>query len=400
MNRRTIAIIVFIVGIVLLSIVGLLFVRSQNTDPETAEATPQPEVNELGTPIATAEGALPPGEDPVISDLPPMIEVVVSLQTVPRGWRITENEVTTDMRVAGSVPSNVIYRIEDVLGKYARTDIYQGETFTFADVAEDLTLIGAEDYGPSSLIPPGFIAASLPIDRLSSVAYGAEVGDYVDIMITFLFSEIDEEFQTGLPNAAILFADPDLQEGDAPPLLDEGITLLDPFGRFEELPTGELVFVSPSEVRRPIPISMILQNAKVIQVGAYEVVEGVATPTPSPVPTAEGAATATPAPIAAATPTPEPPKVIVLALQPQQQLFLKYAIESNADIDLALRGVNDGQLYEVENVDMNLFLERFDIEVPPNFNYSVDKVVIPVAPQLPLGTDEEAAPEPDSSDGN
>ncbi|MCB8945548.1 MAG: hypothetical protein H6658_17500 [Ardenticatenaceae bacterium] len=382
MNRRTIAIIVFVVGIVLLSVVGLLFLQGQGAGSTNEQPTPQ--VNEQGTPIATVEGAPPPSEE-LPSDLPPMLEVVVSLQTVPRGWRITENEVTTDMRVASSVPSNVIFRVEDVIGKYARTDIYQGETFTFADIAEDLTLIGAEDYGPSSLIPPGFIAASLPIDRLSSVAYGAEVGDYVDIMITFLFSEIDEEFQTFLPNAAILYADPTLEETDAPPLLDEGILFLDPFGRFEELDTGELVFVSPSEQRRPVPISMILQNAKVIQVGAYDVVEGVVTPTPSPAPPEEGEPTPTPAPIAAATPTPEPPLVIVLALQPQQQLFLKYAIESNADIDLALRGVNDGQLYEVENVDMNLFLERFDIEVPPNFNYSVDKVIVPIVPELPGG---------------
>jgi hypothetical protein len=167
-------------------------------------------------------------------------------------------------------------------------------------------------------------------------------------------------------------------------LLGEGIVLLDPFGRFEELPTGELVFVSPSEAKRPIPISMVLQNAKIIQVGAYEVVEGVPTPTPSPQPVAEGEETPTPPPLAVATATPSPPRVIVLALQPQQMLFLKYAIESNADIDLALRGVNDGQLYEVENVDMNLFLERFRFEVPPNFNYSVDKVIVPIAPELPF----------------
>jgi Flp pilus assembly protein CpaB len=362
--------------------VGLVFINSQRTSTTTTVQV-TPEVNELGTPIATVEGELPPGEDQALSDLPPMIEVVVSLQTVPRGWRITENEVTTDMRVASSVPSNVIFRSEDVIGKYARTDIYQGETFTFADIADDLTLIGAEDYGPSSLIPPGFIAAALPIDRLSSVAYGAEIGDYVDVMITFLFFEIDEEFQTYLPNAAILYGDQDLQTSDAPPILGDGITLLDPLGRFEELPTGELVYVSPSEDKRPVPISMILQNAKVIQVGAYEIVEGVPTPTPSPAPPAEGEATATPVPLSAATATPEPPQVIVLALQPQQQLFLKYAIESNADIDLALRGVNDGQLYEVENVDMNFFLERFKIEVPPNFNYSVDTEIVPINPDTP-----------------
>jgi Flp pilus assembly protein CpaB len=379
MNRRTIAIIVFIVGIVLLAVVGLSFLNSQGAGQADETPTPQPEVNELGTPIATEEGAPPPVDEQIPSDLPPMMEVVVSLQTVPRGWLITENELTTDLRVADAIPSNVITQIEDVVGKFARTDIFQGETITFDDLAEDITLIGQNEFGPSSLIPPGFIAASIPIDRLSSVAYGASEGDYVDIMITFLFSEIDREFQSYLLNSGIVIIEEIDPESGEPSV---EIVVIPQLGIFEELATGEIAHVRPSEDQRPIPITMILQNARVIQVGQFVPPEDVTVPTPTPE-VVEGEETPTPeAGEIPPTATP-PPGVLVVALSPQQQLFLKYAVESTADIDFALRGVNDGQLYEVENMDLLSFMERYNIEVPPNTNFTLDITRMPSEGESP-----------------
>ena len=384
MNRRTIAIIIFVVGIVLLSIVALIFLSGQDAGQPDQTATPQPEVDELGTPIATAEGAPPPVEE-LPGDLPPMMEVVVSLQTVPRGWLITENELTTDLRVADSIPSNVITRIEDVVGKYARTDIFQGETITIDDLAEDITLIGQNEFGPSSLIPPGFIAASIPIDRLSSVAFAVSEGDYVDIIITFLFSEIDKEFQSYLLNSGIVIIE-EIDEESGEPSIE--IVVIPQLGTFEELATGEIAHVRPSEDQRPIPITMILQNARVIQVGQFTPPEAVTVPTPTPE-VVEEEATPTPE-VGEILPTPTPfPAVLAVALSPQQQLFLKYAEESNADIDFALRGVNDGQLYEVENMDLLSFFERYNIEVPPNTNFTLDITRMP-----PEGQDGAAVPTP------
>jgi Flp pilus assembly protein CpaB len=373
MNRRTIAIIIFVVGIVLLSIVGLIFLTGQGAGQPDPTATPPPVVDELGTPIATTEGAPPPVEE-LPGDLPPMMEVVVSLQTVPRGWLITENELTTDLRVADAIPSNVMTRIEDVVGKYARTDIFQGETITFDDLAEDITLIGQNEFGPSSLIPPGFIAASIPIDRLSSVAYAVSEGDYVDILITFLFSEIDREFQSYLLNSGIVIIE-EIDEESGEPSIE--IVVIPQLGTFEELATGEIAHIRPSEDQRPIPITMILQNARVIQVGQFIPPQAVTLPTPTPEVTEEEEVTPTPDP-GEIPPTSTPfPAVLAVALSPQQQLFLKYAVESSADIDFALRGVNDGQLYEVENMDLLSFFERYNIEVPPGTNFTLDITRMP-----------------------
>jgi hypothetical protein len=82
-----------------------------------------------------------------------------------------------------------------------------------------------------------------------------------------------------------------------------------------------------------------------------------------------------------------------VALSPQQQLFLKYAHEVGADIDFAIRGVNDGQLYTVEQVDLNYLIERFNIDVPPNIGFSVDQFPVEPPPFSITPT-----PEPPSTD--
>ena len=378
MGRRTIAFIILIVGVLMLSVVGIIFITSQNAGDDGSDSQQQVDAN--ATPIpdgAEVPDAAPP-EQIITADgtVPPMVEVVVSLQTVPRGWQMRDSELATEMRLASEVDSNVITDPAEVVGLYARSDIFQGETITRDDLVEDLTRIGVDEAGPSSIIPQGFIAAGVPMDRLSGVAYALDEGDYIDIMITFFFYQIDEQFQTYLPNSAVLFINEDTSDDELVQFLNQEIVVISPYGRFEELPTGDLVHVGPSEPQRPVPISMILQNARVIQVGRWTPPEAVVPPTNTPDPD-EVENTPTPGAIPI-TQTPEPPEVLLVALSPQQQLFLKYAVESNADIDFALRGVNDGQLYSVENIDLTLFLERYNIEIPPNFNYSVDAILVTV----------------------
>jgi len=295
-----------------------------------------------------------------------MVEVVVSLQTVPRGWQMTEAELSTDMRLASEVTSDTLTKIEDAIGLYARQDIYQGETLTTSSLASDPTLIGVEEYGPSSLVPQGWVAMALPTDRLSSVGYGVQAGDAVDLMLTFTLNPIDPEFQTLLANSATFYLQTPGSEGEA---AQANIFVIDPSGRFEALPANDIAHIAPSEdPQRPVPVSVLLQNARVINVGPFVPPEPVQPPTPTPPPDQP---TPTPAPGVAPTPTPAPPDVILLALPPQQQLFLKYALEVTADIDLALRGVNDGQLYASQNVDLRYLLEQFGITVPPNTEFTI-----------------------------
>ena len=394
MSRRTILILVFVFGIVMLSIVGVVFILQQNQPVETVtdgeDGAPAPD----GVDVDNTE----PEET-----ASPRVEVVVSLQTVPRGHQMTADILALDMRPAESVGNNVITSIDEALNLYARTDIYQGETLTYDTLVDDITKVGLESYGPSSLIPPGYVAQSVPMNRLTGVGYGVSEGDYVDIMVTFFFRQIDEEFQTYLPNDAAFYLEEQIQAvedsgtGDPLQIITEPVIFfVSPIGRFEELPTGDLAHISPNQedvAPRPVPVTMIIQNARVVQVGQYRLPPDPANliPTPTPEAVAEGEPTPTPQPVANPTATPSPADVVVVALQPQQQLLLRYAVEVNAQVFFALRGVNDGQLYSVENMTLDYLLERFNVEVPPNLGYSVETTIRQVTPTPP--PEEGSAPE-------
>lgn len=384
MGRRTI-IIILIIGIILFVGAIIAFLLTQGQQP-TPQPVPQPLEDENGqliTDTVGSNGAIVGVEAELTreadfgfapSEVPAgLIEVVVSLQTVPRGWQMTAAELTTDLRFAAEVGPDVITDINDAVGLYARTDIYQGQTLTKDALVNDVRLVALQSFGPSSLIPPGFVAQSVPMDRLSSVAYGLSEGDYVDILISFVLQEIDPQFQTLLENSITFY----LRDEEGNPVL----VAVDPYGRFEDLPTGEVTHIAPSEdKRRPILVSMILQNAKVVQVGTWQPDLPVAAATPTPVPVTEGEETPTPFVGEEPTPTPTPPDALLLALLPQQQLLLKYAVESNANITFALRGINDAQLYTIENVDFNYIQQRFNIRIPDNFEFTTEFIEVTPTP--------------------
>ena len=374
-GRRTLALVLVFVALCLLSIIAVVFL-TQGGAGDTATPTPPPEANVEGTPT------------PVIVTIAPeelqLVEVVISIQTVPRGWQMTEAELATETRLASEVDTSTFTTVEEVVGLYARTDIFQGQTLTRDVLVGDPRIIGRESTGPSSLIPSGFEAIAILMDRLSSVAYGLAPGDNIDVMFSLVFAEIDEEFETLLPNAAafILYGTSgDGGEGEGDSQGERTIFVVDPYGRFEVLSNGDLAHIAPSGPQQPVPVTFIIQNAKVIQVGAWEPPQPPAAPSPTP-----DLSVATPTPQGVEptlTPTPQPPDVLVIALPPQQLLLLKYAVEHNADVDYALRGINDGQLYQITNVELGYLLERFNIEIPPGFNYTI---ILPE--ETETGTDE------------
>lgn len=354
-GRRLLAILIGVIGLIVLLAVVVYVVTRGNEQTQV----------EVTAPVIVEGATVEPGTTPVptVDSSVGYREVVVSLQTVPRGWQMTEAELTTDLRLATEVTSEMITNLEDAVGLYARQDIYQGETLTTDTLASDPRLIAAENYGPSSLVPPGWVAMAVPMDRLSGVGYGYAPGDSVDVLMTFTLNPLDPEFQTLLFNSATFF----LQEETSTGTTEANIFVIDPYGRFEALPTGDLAHIAPSEdPQRPVPVSIVLQNARIVNVGAWQPPLPALPPTPTP----EPGTTPTPGG-PPPTPTPSPPDVVLVALPPQQQLFLKYAVETGADIDFALRSVGDGQLYAVDQLDIGYLLEQFGINVPPNAVYAI-----------------------------
>lgn len=361
-GRRVIAIIVGVVGIVLLALVAYLLIR-QSREPEVVVEVPPAQVEGATEGEDTAQ-VVDVTPSPTIDPSVTYVNVVVSLQTVPRGWQMTEAELDIDERISTQVGPDVLTSVEEAIGLYARQEIFQGETLTKDSLVRDPTLIGEETFGPSSLVPPGWVGMAVPMDRLNSVTYGYAPGDTVDIMLSFTLNPLDQEFQTLLANSASFFLQ---QEGPAG--INQGnIFIIDPYGRFETIATGDLAHVAPSEdPPRPIPVSVLLQQARIVQVGTYNPPLPVLPPTPTPDPNEPTPTPGGPPP----TPTPSPPDVVLVALNPQQQLFLKYAIEATADIDFALRGAGDLQIYTTEQLDITYLLGQFGIDVPPNAVFSI-----------------------------
>jgi hypothetical protein len=163
-------------------------------------------------------------------------------------------------------------------------------------------------------IEPGMVAIAVPFTRLSGVAFAVADGDQVDLVASFLFVDLDEEWQSRTPNSVwgVTYAPPAPEGGggDLVPNVipgvpySEGRPAEDVFSeRFTNLDGASPVpfFIAPSEAPRPRLVSQrIIQNAHVLHVGTFR----------PPMPTA--APTDTPAPN---EPTPTPPPQLVQALE-------------------------------------------------------------------------------------
>jgi pilus assembly protein CpaB len=215
-------------------------------------------------------------------------------------------------------------------------------------------------------IPPGMVAVSIPINRLSSISYAPRPGDHVNVIATLLFVDLDTDFQTILPNRpglVISSGPPNPETGERDPLTVQistefvGKTVIDPV-------LGQAVYVIPSESQRARMASqMLLQDVVVLNIGEFPLEEEVqATPTP------EGGVTEEQQPGQAPA---EPPKpdMITLVVRPQDAIALNYLIYAGSQLSLALRGANDDSRVTVNPVTLQFLLEQYQIPVPVRLPY-------------------------------
>src|ERR1044071_8424846 len=273
---------------------------------------PPPVVDTNGTPQPVAANATQaPTPTPI-----PLVKVVQALQNLPRGYRFPntiqelENIVGYATLPEETVPFNAIKEqdggLEKVLGKIARTDIFREQPILSTYLVTDLTSLAAVGSDAAAVLPSDRVAVSLPMDRITSVAYGLQDGDHVDVIISMLFIDVDEVFQSITPNLVTLFTKTD--EGIQ---LQQGIA-----GRIDQSSIGTVI-VGPAERQRPRLVTQrTIQDALVVHVGEFPL-DGRylgELPTPTPVPATEedsGGGNTTPQPTA--TPVP-PPNIVTLGV--------------------------------------------------------------------------------------
>jgi pilus assembly protein CpaB len=268
-----------------------------------------------------------------------------------------------------AVTELAVTRIEETYGRITRQDIARGTPILKGMLTEQPSELVRTGSDAALQIPEGKVAYAFPVSRYSSVAWALQPGDHVDVLISLLMVDVDEEFQSILPNQAACATEAEGCEGGT-------------LGRLEALPNGWIVNVFPSGGQRPRLVTQLtVQDAVVLRVGDWD--EELEEPEETPTAEEEGED-------AEATPPPrELIRPLTLIVVPQDAAVLKYAEEIGASMDLVLRSAQDSdQTVSTESVTLEYLLERFGIEVPPKLPQSTE----PPLGQLRSGPGGESVP--------
>jgi pilus assembly protein CpaB len=362
------------------------------------------------TPGSTPDGA-EVSQQPTPTPVPQTINVVVVTQRVTRGGEFTEAvldfvEIPKDLRVPGSFTD-----LSEVLGRRAKFDLDSGVILTSNMTTESAEQFSATGSDWALLIPPGRVAVSIPISRLTSVSYGPQKGDHVNVIVSMMVVDVDSTYQSVLPNntAAVIAPGYLGEPGNSPFTLSLQVSGSEAGGASEgriqpeeEIPgltaEGEdeevlFYYIVPSESQRPRMVSQtLIQDAIVLQVGDFPLPqEEEPAPTPTPDPNAPPAAGEEGQPEPVATePPPPPPDLISLIVSPQDAITLNHLVYSGAKLTLALRAANDSSLVQTEAVTLQYLLDVYSIPVPVKLPYAleprVDKLEQPELPNDPAPT--------------
>ena len=311
-------------------------------------------------PPSEMEGA---PEPVVVSTVP----IVVAAQNIPRGMKIADRDAAVVLAEwpIDSVPAGAMSEVDSIYGRIARVDIPLGMPILENMVAPDLWDAAETGSDAALQVPPGMVAYAAPAARYSSAAWALRPGDHVDVILSLLMLDLDEEFQTVLPNAAsCLTVGPEETCG------------IDIYGRLEVLPNGTLINVTPSEGQRPRLVTQLtVQDVLVLHVGDWPRIEDVA-PEGEVIPIEE-------APPDEAQPPPEPEvEPLTLALTRQDAMVLEYAQAIGARFTFVLRSAGDDESVATDSVTLQYLMDRFIIEQPPKLPYGITP---PLSRLVPIG---------------
>lgn len=319
----------------------------------------------------------------------PVEKVVVVAQKITQG-----QEVRQEYLAMGEIPretfeSGLYFNdIQDVVGTRSKFDLEAGTLLTKSHVVRP----GDPGVPPAFEIPQGKVAISVPVSKLSSLAYGLQKGDHVNVIVSLLLVDIDTAWQSVLPNrTGIVIAPGPIGENQTyvtasltgPPEYEVGAPSAASFlGRIEIDPTlNNPVFVLPAEEQRPRLVSQtLIQDVVVLQLGSFD--QGAK----SAVDTAAGPAAVAEEPEALATPTRTPraqqqatteaetfvaPDVITLIVSPQDAVTLNYLMLAGANLNMVLRSAGDTEPRDTEAVTLQFVLDQYRIPNPAKLPYGL-----------------------------
>jgi Flp pilus assembly protein CpaB len=304
---------------------------------------------------------------------PMTIKVVVLAQPVIRGGVITEAMLQlVDIPQTQYTQGLFFTDIKDVVNKRAKLELQQGLPLTNAMVMDN-----RKGSTLSFDIPSGMVAISVPISRLTSVAYALQPGDHVNVLVSFLMIDVDPSFQSKLPNklASATLPGPQGETGITSAVMtisqgqaDQGRTEMDTV-------LNQPMYLSPSEPARPRLVSQtLIQDAIVLWMGdftagAYEKATGGGSTEPTPTPTVA------PGQQQAAPPPPPPnPDLVTLVVSPQDAVTINQILLTGpgAQLNLALRSAGDLSKVQTEAVTLQFIIDQYVIPIPAKLPYNTE----------------------------
>jgi pilus assembly protein CpaB len=266
-----------------------------------------------------------PSETPEID----VEDVVVAVQPIAKGEPV-EGRIAVRPMPKEYIPEGALRSVEGTEGLLAAGPIPQGAVIHPDLLISQVQLMQEGELG--KLVEPGLVAIAFPIDELSSVSYGIQPGDHVDVLMTFFFVDLDQDTQVKEPICAPLCPGP---EGEQEAML--------------------------TDQRPRLASQLILQDIEILGVGRWLQEE-----TP-PEEADNQARTGEPVPV-------ELPNYVTLMVTPQDALVLKLAREYQASIDLAVRAQDDAQQFATQQVTLDYILARFGVSLPAKQPYSLEYI--------------------------
>lgn len=353
----------------------------------------------LPQPVSTA----PEVSAPLVTPTVDMVDVVIASQNIPDREKIEEGMLLMAPYPRELIIPSMITDPKEVLGKKSLFALPQGTIIQKGMIADPVAEFGTAHSDAAEVIPAGWVAVSIPINRLSSVSYAPRRGDHVNVIATILLVDLDPSFQSITPNesALVIAPGPQGEPGNSPTSLSLQITSggdASALGRTElDALLEQNAYIVASEPQRPRMVSQtVIRNVRVLGVGDFPRPDLEPTPIPTAVPTAAAGAQPTPAPgvvpeqgqeanVPTATPTPPRlPDLITLIVSPQDAVTLNYLIYSGAMLNLALRNPYDEDPGISEAVTLDYLLSGYNITIPVKEPYGMQpRVDILHQPVLP-----------------
>jgi Flp pilus assembly protein CpaB len=320
------------------------------------------------------------------------VPVVVAVTNLPVGERIRPDLVAVENRPETNVAvvAGVTFSDPDqIVGQIVKTQISEGQEILRPMLAlnpSDITNMGSD---LSLYVDQGKVAVAFPMDSFSGAAYAMRPGDLVDAFMTLQMVNLDQEFQTELPNSVQRVDDAALQSGTAflfPPTDD---------GRLELVPNlNSVALIAAGGGKDQIPrrvTQLTLQQMEVLWVGTWR--------EPRRAMEQEFGADAVhdsqvvPTAVPDEVPEPEDPRralqpdVVILSMTAQDALALKWALETGINIDLALRAQGDNSVFTTTSVSLPQVFEQGVLVAPEpseiGLQPRVDAVPTPGLPSTP-----------------